>query len=113
MSQLTHFPAGPISETLTGDVPAHRLVGYNRAVCGDEASGFIGVTNEFDYLSGDEAVLYTRGIVLIYAADSGYGGDSLICAANGKVKGQTGTAFVVGYAMEDFAADSLVRVKLA
>ncbi|MFA7327128.1 MAG: capsid cement protein [Candidatus Kapaibacterium sp.] len=111
MSQLTHYPAGPISETLAGDVPAHRLVGFNRTLSGDSTVP-IGVTNEFDYLSGDEAVLYTRGIVLISTAEAGYVGDALICAANGKVKGQTGSAYVVGYAMEDFADASLVRVKL-
>jgi hypothetical protein len=113
MSQKTHNPAGPISETLTSDVSAHRLVGYDRKFSDDDDAGFIGVTNEFDYLDGDEAVLYTRGIVLVATSGTGSAGNALICAANGKVKVQDETEFVVGYAMDDFVDASYVRVKLA
>lgn len=113
MAQVTHYPAGAITEILTSDVPAHRLVGYDRAFSDDDDAGFIGVTGEYDSLSGDNVTLYTRGIVLVSTSGTGSAGVALICAANGKVKAQDATEFVVGYAMDDFVDDSLVRVKLA
>ena len=113
MSQKTHYPAGAITEVLTGNVSAHSLVGYDRTFSDDDDAGFIGVTGEYDSLSGDTVALYTRGIVLVATSGTGYAGDPLICAANGAVKVQDGVIFVVGFAMDDFVDASYVRVKLS
>ncbi|MCA9386050.1 DUF2190 family protein [Candidatus Dojkabacteria bacterium] len=113
MSQKTHYPAGAITEVLTGNVSAHSLVGYDRKFSDDDDAGYLGVTGEYDQLSGDTVSLYTRGIVLIATSGTGSAGNALICAANGKVKAQDGSEFVVGYALDDFVNASYVRVKLA